>query len=94
MTQKYECKYCGVKFSRESTLNVHQCEPKRRDLQRNDKGVRIGYIAWMRFFELTQGSAKLKTYEDFCKSLLYKDFVKFGRHCHNIDTINVNKFID
>ena len=91
---EHVCKHCGLAFTRESSLVVHQCEPKRRENQKNEKGVRIGYIAWMRFYELTQGSAKLKTYEDFCSSSLYQGFVKFGRHCHAIDAINVNKFID
>ena len=91
---EYQCKYCGVKFSRESTLNVHQCEPKRRELQKNEKGVTIGFNAWLRFYELTQGSAKLKTYEEFCQSSLYGAFVKFGRHCVAISAINVDQFTD
>ena len=91
---EHVCKYCGLAFTRESSLVVHQCEPKRRENQKAEKGVRIGYIAWLRFFELSQGSAKLKSYEDFCSSSLYQGFVKFGRHCNNIDVINVNKFID
>ena len=91
---EFVCKYCGLAFTRENSLVVHQCEPKRRENQKNEKGVRIGYIAWIRFYELTQGSAKLKTYEDFCSSSLYQGFVNFGRHCNAIDAINVNKFID
>ena len=88
------CKYCGVGFVRESTLQVHQCEPKRRDLQRGEKGVVIGFQTWLRFYELTQGSAKLKTYEDFCNNNFYNAFVKFGRHCVAISAINVNQFMD
>ena len=91
---EYKCRYCGVNFSRESTLNVHQCEPKRRDTQRNEKGVIIGFNAWLRFYELAQGSAKLKTYENFSESSLYGAFVKFGRHCVNISAINVDQFTD
>ena len=56
---EHVCKYCGTGFVRESTLQVHQCEPKRRDLQRGEKGVVIGFQTWLRFYELTQGSAKL-----------------------------------
>ena len=65
---EHVCKYCGAAFTRESSLVVHQCEPKRRDNQKGEKGVRIGYIAWLRFYELSQGSSKLKSYEDFCNS--------------------------
>ena len=88
------CKYCGQGFVRESTLQVHQCEPKRRDQQRGEKGVIIGFQTWLRFYELTQGSAKLKTYEDFCSNNFYNAFVKFGRHCVAISAINVNQFMD
>jgi len=88
------CKYCGQGFVRESTLQVHQCEPKRRDQQRGEKGVIIGFQTWLRFHELTQGSAKLKTYEDFCSNNFYNAFVKFGRHCVGISAINVNQFMD
>jgi len=88
------CKYCGQGFVRESTLAVHQCEPKRRDLQRGEKGVVIGFQTWLRFYELTQGSAKLKTYDDFCSNNFYNAFVKFGRHCVAISAINVKQFMD
>ena len=88
------CKYCGQGFVRESTLAVHQCEPKRRDLQRGEKGVIIGFQTWLRFYELTQGSAKLKSYDDFCNNNFYNAFVKFGRHCVAISAINVKQFMD
>ena len=91
---EHVCKYCGAGFVRESTLQVHQCEPKRRDQQRGEKGVVIGFQTWLRFYELTQGSAKLKTYEDFCNNNFYNAFVKFGRHCVAISAINVNQFMD
>lgn len=91
---EHKCKYCGQGFVRESTLQVHQCEPKRRDLQRSEKGVIIGFQTWLRFYELTQGSAKLKTYEDFCNNNFYNAFVKFGRHCVAISAINVKQFTD
>ena len=91
---EHVCRYCGQGFVRESTLQVHQCEPKRRDQQRSEKGVVIGFQTWLRFYELTQGSAKLKTYEDFCNNNFYNAFVKFGRYCVGISAINVNQFMD
>ena len=90
----HKCQYCGKGFIRESTLAAHQCEPKRRAQQKTDIGVSLGYQAWIRFYELSQGSAKLKTYDDFCKSQFYAAFVKFGRYCHSIRAINASKFID
>ena len=90
----HKCMYCGKGFIRESTLTAHQCEPKRRAQQKTEVGVNLAYQAWLRFFELSQGSAKLKTYDDFCKSQFYAGFVKFGRYCHSIRAINATRFID
>ena len=54
----------------------------------------MGYQAWIRFYQLSQGSAKLKNYEDFAKNSFYGAFVKFGRYCHSIRAINFAKFVD
>ena len=88
------CKYCDKGFKKESTLAVHLCEPKRRYQQQNEKGVQIGLNAYLRFYEMTQGSAKFKSYDDFAKSPYYNAFVKFGRQCVNINAINIERYID
>lgn len=90
----YSCKYCKKEFKKESTLAAHLCEPKRRHQQQNETGVQLGFKAYLRFYELTQGSAKLKTYEDFVASPYYMAFVKFGRHLVAIRCINTGSFID
>jgi hypothetical protein len=91
---EFKCQYCSRAFVRESTLLAHQCEPKRRAQQKTDVGVSLGYQAWLRFYELSQGSAKLKTYDDFARSQFYQAFVKFGWYCHSIKVINTARFID
>lgn len=73
---------------------VHACEPKRRQQERNEVGVQLGLKAYLRFYEITQGSARLKTFEDFAASSYYRAFVKFGRHCQAIRAVNVARFID
>ena len=88
------CQYCKKSFAKESTLAVHLCEPKRRRQQRGEHGVELGFQAYIRFYEITQRSAKLKTYDDFCDSPYYSAFIKFGRYCVNTKTINPKQFLE
>lgn len=91
---EYRCQYCDKTFQRETSLAVHVCEQKRRYQDRDEAGVRIGLQAYLRFYEMTQGSARLKTFDDFARSPYYRAFVKFGRHCVGINAINVARFVD
>jgi len=88
------CQHCGKQFRRPSSLFVHVCEPKKRFQEKNEKGVQLGMQAYLRFYEVTQGSAKTKTFEDFVRSPYYRAFVKFGRHIVAINAINPSRFID
>lgn len=90
----FQCRYCERSFQRESSLAVHLCEMKRRFQEENETGVQLGLQAYLRFYEITQGSARLKTYEDFARSPYYRAFVKFGRYCQAIRAVNVARFID
>lgn len=90
----YKCRYCDKEFRKESTLTAHLCESKRRWQQEKEVGVQFGLQAYLRFFEMTQGSAKLKSYSDFVASPYYTAFVKFGRHMVAIRAVNPRMFID
>jgi hypothetical protein len=90
----FVCEYCKKTFAKESSIEVHMCEPKRRRLNKDDPGVRLGFQAYIKFYEQAQGSAKLKTYEDFCESSYYLAFVKFGRYCVGAKTINPSQFMN
>ena len=79
---------------KESSLAVHSCEPRRRRMEKDESGVRLGFHSYIKFYELTQGSAKLKTYDDFCDSPYYKAFVKFGRYCVSVKAINPARFTE
>ena len=91
---EYRCQYCEKTFQRESSLAVHVCEQKKRYQSRDEQGTRLGLQAYLRFYEVTQGSARLKTFDDFAKSPYYKAFVKFGRYCVAINAVNTPRFID
>ena len=84
----YSCQYCRKDFVREASLAVHSCEPRRRRQERDEAGVRLGFQAYLKFYELTQGSARLKTHDDFCESSYYRAFVKFGRYCVAVRAVN------
>jgi hypothetical protein len=90
----YKCRYCEKDFSKESTLAVHLCEPKRRWQQEKETGVQLGLRAYLRFYEITQGSARMKSYEDFVSSPYYNAFVKWGRHMVGIRGINPPQFLE
>ena len=79
---------------RESTLMAHVCEKKRRALQRNERRVQLGFIAFNQFYKLSAGAKKDKTYEEFCKSSYYNAFVKFGSFVSNVKPLYPEKYID
>lgn len=89
-----KCKYCEKLFRKESTLVAHLCEPKRRWQQEKEVGVQLGLKSYLRFYEVTQGSAKLKSYADFINSSYYGAFIKYGRYCQSIRCINFTNFTD
>jgi hypothetical protein len=90
---KFECEFCKKTFAKETSIEVHMCEPKRRRHQQNDRGVQLGFQAYIKFYEHAQGSARLKTYNDFCESSYYRAFVKFGNYCVGAKVINPGQFM-
>jgi hypothetical protein len=90
----FVCEYCKKEFVKETSIGVHMCEPKRRRMQKDEAGVRLGFQAYIKFYETMQGSAKNKTHDDFCESSYYRAFVKFGRYCVNTHVINPPQFMN
>ena len=70
------------------------CEKKRRRLQKDEKRVQTGYYAFTRFYKLSAGTKKEKTYEDFCASPYYNAFVKFGSFVSNVRPLYPEKYVD
>lgn len=92
--QPFNCNHCGKSFMRQKTLYAHMCEPKRRAMQKNEKRVQAGFMAFNRFWTLSQGGKKEKNYEEFCASPYYNAFVKFGSFINNVNPIYPDKFVD
>jgi hypothetical protein len=93
-SKKYRCEFCNGQFVRESTLMTHVCESKRRWLQKDLQGNRIGFQAWLQFYKKNSTSKKQKTYEEFIKSPYYTAFVKFGNHCVSINALNISRYAE
>jgi hypothetical protein len=92
--QPYNCVHCGKSFMKDKTLVAHMCERKRRALQKDEKRVQAGFMAFNRFWQLTQNAKKSKTYDNFADSSYYNAFVKFGGFVNNINPLYPDKFID
>ena len=92
--QPFICVHCSKSFMKEKTLIAHMCERKRRALQETEKRVQAGFMAYNRFYQLTQGNKVPKNYDHFCNSAYYNAFVKFGSFVNNVNPLYPTKFID
>jgi len=94
MKQEFQCKYCSVKFHKETTLIRHMCVKKQRYIDIDQQGSRFGLRAFQRFYEISTKSKKLKTVDEFIDSPFYIDFAKFGNHLSALKPIYIDKYID
>ena len=94
LDQPYKCVHCGKSFMKEKTLVAHMCERKRRALQQTEKRVQAGFMAFNRFWQLTQNAKIPKTYDNFADSSYYNAFVKFGSFVNNVNPLYPDRFID
>lgn len=94
LDQPYNCVHCGKSFMKEKTLVAHMCERKRRALQQSEKRVQAGFMAFNRFWQLTQNAKVPKTYDNFADSSYYNAFVKFGSFINNVGPLYPEKFVD
>jgi hypothetical protein len=92
--QPFTCVHCDKSFMKEKTLVAHMCERKRRALQKEEKRVQAGFMAFNRFWKLAQGGKKNKTYDEFCDTAYYNAFVKFGSFLNNVNPLYPDKFVD
>lgn len=90
----FPCEFCKKEFVKERSLFAHMCEKKRRWLWKDEKYIRIGFMAFQKFYELSVRSKKTKTYEEFMDSQYFTAFTKFGRHIENINAIEPAGFTE
>ena len=89
----HQCDFCKKVFVRETSIEAHMCEPKRRRVSKDEPGTRLGFQSYVQFYQIAQGGKKVKTFDDFCESAYYRAFIKFGRYCVETRTINPTRFI-
>lgn len=87
------CEFCGREFRSERTLTAHSCRLKLREQSRDQPSVKLAFIAYQRFYFLTQGGVN-KTWEQFRDSSYYAAFVRFATHIRDVGAINPMLFVD
>lgn len=88
------CEHCNKTFVRASTALKHLCERKQRWINRDLVSSRLGYNAWLKFYQQISTNKKKKEFKDFITSNYYTAFVKWGNYCHSIDAVNPSAFLD
>lgn len=94
---KFPCEFCKASFAKERTLISHLCERKKRWLDKDQAGNRIGYQTFVQYYTkhvLQASNKKIKTLEDFIYSPYYKLFVKFGNYCVDVKCLNISRYIE
>lgn len=93
-TSAYVCEFCKASLTSENRLIAHSCEKKKRHLNKDDRDVRTGLLAYITFWQHNYPRTKLKTISDFINAKQYNDFVRFGRFINNNEIIKPKLFIE
>jgi hypothetical protein len=91
---KFECQYCKKSFAKETTLMVHVCEQKKRYQSQNETGIQIGLRAYQKFYDMSQGTGRSKSFADFAASPYYRAFARFGQYCVSVRAVNIPRFVE
>jgi hypothetical protein len=91
---EFVCDFCQRGFLNDGRLLLHMCEQKRRHNQRDEKPVKLAFIAYQAFYNRSMRQKAAPSYQSFAKSTLYLAFVRFGRHVLDLNAVNPLAFID
>jgi hypothetical protein len=90
----FDCKFCGKKFTKVSTLSAHLCAVKKRFLDQDSIGSKLGFRVFQKVYEFNTSQKNPKTIEDFITSPHYLSFVKFGRYLVELNPIDCDQFVE
>jgi hypothetical protein len=69
------------------------CEKKRRWLLKEEKYVKLGFLAFSKFYRSMQREKNSRTFSQFVDSKYYNDFAKFGKYLLDVNIIEPEEFI-
>jgi hypothetical protein len=93
----HPCEFCKRTFAEEGAFINHACEKKRRWMNRDLPAERMAFVAWSRFYELSQarsGANTKRSHREFIDSRYYQGFLRFGRYIVDINMVSPGDYVD
>lgn len=96
LSKTYKCHFCGKRFKRKTWFDKHECEKKRRFMDRHDidtiRAHRV-YNHWQRRTGLLR-DGKVRTMDQFLNSAMYGAFKRLVEYAHEQNMFSPFKYID
>lgn len=90
-TSELTCQFCNKEFVNEKKFINHMCKMKARWLDKDLKSVKLGFMAYNKYFELTKKPSQ--SYDSFMKSRFYTAFVKCGKFIKDCNIPDAENYI-
>ena len=88
------CEFCGKSFKRESSLESHSCERRRRWEGRREKPFRRGLKWFVRWHRAKKPWRREPGAADFARSPYHNAFVKFGEFAAGKPAVHRRPYFD
>lgn len=89
-----KCEFCKKVMESSDSLIKHNCQKKKRWMEKDTKINRIAYSAFERFFKINYPKQKRKEYREFIDSRYYNSFITFAKYLILLENIDISVFID